>query len=77
MIAWFIEHATEIAVLCVLIHSVLTARIARDARAHAAGLEHAVDHLAERLGITPDDIREARWREHPRPRPAKRQGGER
>ncbi len=75
MIAWLIEHTLTIAVLCTLFHSVLTARIARDARAHAAGLEHAVNHLAERLGITPEEIQEAHWREHPDCRPAEQDGG--
>lgn len=75
MLAWLIDHMLNIAVLATLAHSILTNRTARHARAHAAGLELAVDYLAERLGVSREEIVEAHYRQHPDCRPAEQDGG--
>lgn len=75
LLAWLLDHVLAIAVAATLVHSVLTARTARQAHAHAAGLELAVDYLAERAGISREEIDEDHYRQHPECRPVETDGG--
>lgn len=76
MPTWLIDHSLNIsilvlhiAVLAALVCALVAERRARRAECRAAGVKMAVDYLAARIGVSPNEICEAHYAEHPDCRP--------
>lgn len=69
MPTWLIDHSVTIALLGTLYCAVIAGWRARRAECRAAELKIAVDYLAARIGVSPNEICEAHYAEHPDCRP--------